>query len=122
MAFKITTTGTKQNIPLADLAGRTFSHPVVNYDIEVEFSIEDNLPNNLDLENMKMTTIINGGSPETVTLPIPYGTKALSEIGTYQIIIEAMDKAANKVTADPIVIEIAGPLQITPSEVTIASG
>lgn len=41
MAFKITTTGTLTPVVFNDLAGRSFTHPIVDFDLETEFdSIE----------------------------------------------------------------------------------
>ena len=41
MAFRITTTGTQSPIVFGDLGGVSFTHPVVDYDLENDFAEED---------------------------------------------------------------------------------
>ena len=41
MAFKITTTGTQDPVEFNDLAGASYSHPTTDYDLTLEYSIEE---------------------------------------------------------------------------------
>ena len=41
MAFKITTTGTQSPVVFDDLGARSFSHPIVDYDLETEYDIDE---------------------------------------------------------------------------------
>ena len=50
MAFLITTTGTPTTVVINDLGKRTFMHPIVSFDLENEYSIEE-LINSNDLQS-----------------------------------------------------------------------
>ena len=49
MAFLITTTGTPVTVVINDLGERTFVHPVISFDLENEYSI-DEISNSVDLQ------------------------------------------------------------------------
>ena len=39
MAFLITTTGTQNPVVFNDIGGRSFVHPTISYNLEIEFDI-----------------------------------------------------------------------------------
>ena len=48
--FLITTTGTVPSVTFDDIGGRTFYHPVVDYDLSVEFTLQE-IAGSADIQN-----------------------------------------------------------------------
>jgi hypothetical protein len=90
MAFLITTTGTPATVVIDDLGERTFIHPVVSFDLENEYSI-DELISSSDLQSAitgaEITAVDGAGNSITgltqlIDLQSAYNNSKLTEIIT----------------------------------------